>query len=68
MSASFPSFYCTKAKQSFLNAYGDDPNVVSAEVDEPYIRVTLRNLNEGVFPLTIDGVPFAYVENLEEAV
>lgn len=68
MSAAFPSFYCTRAKQSFLNVYGDDPNVVSAEIDEPFIRVTLRDMNEGVFPTSIDGIPFAYVEDLEEAV
>lgn len=69
MPPDFPSFYAMRARQAFLNAYGDDENVVRAEPTADGVQVTLRDLEASVFPVHIDGVAFTYSTELplEEA-
>lgn len=62
-----PSFYIVKAHRLFLNAYGDDGNVVSAEILEKSVGVTLRDVEAGSYPNKIDGVMFEYAQQLGES-
>lgn len=57
-----PNFYVTRAKKSFETCYGDDPNVVTIEDLGVKVRVRLRDIDEGVYPLVLDGIPFEYFQ------
>lgn len=68
-SSNFTNFYVARAHRAFLNAYADDPNVISVKIMGSTVRVTLRDAESGIFPTVIDGIPFQYdvADPFEEA-
>jgi hypothetical protein len=63
------NFYVIKAQRAFHACYNGDPNYVGSDNLGTKVRVTLWDLDDGYFPLSIDGVPFEYVQAIryEEA-
>lgn len=54
------NFYVTRAHRSFLNVWGDDDNVVSVQIRDSTVWVTVKDLEGEIYPASIDGVPFEY--------
>lgn len=69
MPPNFPNFYVMRAHRAFLNAYGEDPNVIRAETRDDDVLVTVLDLDGSIFPVHIDGIPLTFQMEtpLEEA-
>jgi hypothetical protein len=57
------SFYVSRAMVGFRQVFGDDPNVVAVWDCGNHIGVRLVDLEEGIYPPTVDGVSVVYISS-----